>query len=377
MASIHHTSSRPMVALIAALSLISSVHCGPTGDDDDTASDDDDTGGDDDDTGDDDSSGGDDDDSAGLSSCPSNLSEFTEEEDNGTPETAMDLGTSSGFCIQGNANCGDGLGAYDDLDLFRFQLPEQALAIVILEWSTEADFDRYVWRAEDYAPDAGNPLLSYEDGFAQSEEGVVLLDADEDYILEIGCWAGDDGPYRVTMTTESEGDDDDSTGGDDDDSTVDYGSDWESLYEVVIEPSCSCHVGGSSGGLEMPDANTSYNNLVGIAASNASMYRVAPGDATQSYIMHKLDGTQSTVTDGGGLQMPRNLPPLAEAARDALRAWINAGAALTAGDDDDSTGDDDDSSTGDDYDSSTGDDDDSSTGDDDDSSTGDDDDSGS
>jgi hypothetical protein len=57
---------------------------------------------------------------------------------------------------------------------------------------------------------------------------------------------------------------------------------------------------------------------------------VVPGDAANSYLQMKLDGTQATVASkcGGtcGSQMPLDLPPLPQPQRDTVRAWINGGA---------------------------------------------------
>ncbi len=47
-----------------------------------------------------------------------------------------------------------------------------------------------------------------------------------------------------------------------------------------------------------------------------------PGDPNNSYIIHKLEGTQTV-----GARMPFGLPPLSQAQIDQVRAWIQAGAA--------------------------------------------------
>ena len=155
---------------------------------------------------------------------------------------------------------------------------------------------------------------------------------------------------------------------------VDPGADWGYVY-AVIEGNCSCHQSAAGeAGLSMPDMETSYANLVGVAAQELpSMNRVSPGDPDNSYLFHKLAGSHRDI-DGSGARMPFGGPYLDDEMIANVRDWIVAGASdeVISGDDDDSTGDDDDS-TGDD-DDSTGDDDDS-TGDDDDSAAGDDDDS--
>ena len=52
---------------------------------------------------------------------------------------------------------------------------------------------------------------------------------------------------------------------------------------------------------------------------------VTPGDSSQSYLMHKLDGTHLGV-GGSGDSMPPGLPLLDQDTRDGIRAWIDDGA---------------------------------------------------
>jgi hypothetical protein len=64
------------------------------------------------------------------------------------------------------------------------------------------------------------------------------------------------------------------------------------------------------------------------------MDRIEPGDSANSFIIHKLEGTQSIFnamcTGGGGnpcgFQMPLGGPYLAQHIIDSLKAWIDAGA---------------------------------------------------
>ena len=62
------------------------------------------------------------------------------------------------------------------------------------------------------------------------------------------------------------------------------------------------------------------------------MNRVQPGDPTMSWLVQKLDGTQSNFNaqcGGGscGSQMPIGQPQLSQGVRDAIRTWIMNGAA--------------------------------------------------
>ena len=62
------------------------------------------------------------------------------------------------------------------------------------------------------------------------------------------------------------------------------------------------------------------------------MNRVLPGDPTMSWLMQKLDGTQTAFDaqcTGGfcGSTMPLTQPQLSPGVRDSIRAWITNGAA--------------------------------------------------
>jgi hypothetical protein len=108
---------------------------------------------------------------------------------------------------------------------------------------------------------------------------------------------------------------------------------WSEIFAEVVGPTCGgCHGAAASGGLTgLDDCNTGYASLVGVASVRlATMDRVEPGDALSSFLMHKLDGTQSAfnaLCSGGfcGSQMPIGTP-LSTEVRDAIRAWITNGA---------------------------------------------------
>jgi hypothetical protein len=71
----------------------------------------------------------------------------------------------------------------------------------------------------------------------------------------------------------------------------------------------------------------------GVAASVSSMPRITPGDASQSFLMHKVDGTLTcadldcAANTSCGMAMPFNSPPLAAADANKIRSWIEQGAA--------------------------------------------------
>jgi hypothetical protein len=98
---------------------------------------------------------------------------------------------------------------------------------------------------------------------------------------------------------------------------------FESIQANVFEPLCShCHAGANApAGLRL-DAANSYAMLVGIASvERPNLRRVAPGDPANSYLIHKLEGTQAI-----GERMPAGLPPLPQADIDVIRQWIADGA---------------------------------------------------
>ncbi len=85
----------------------------------------------------------------------------------------------------------------------------------------------------------------------------------------------------------------------------------------------SCHDASSpSEGLNLSNATTAYNQLVGVMAAQCNRLRVARNDAANSYLMNKLTGQGMC----SGSRMPRNGTPLTAAQLDTVRAWINGGA---------------------------------------------------
>jgi hypothetical protein len=107
---------------------------------------------------------------------------------------------------------------------------------------------------------------------------------------------------------------------------------WSEIHANVIGPTCGgCH--GGSGGLSgLSDCNTAHTALVNVASTELpTMDRIEPGDSTMSWIMHKLDGTQGDFTGmcsgSCGAQMPFGGPYLDLEVRDAIRTWIDDGAA--------------------------------------------------
>jgi uncharacterized protein (TIGR03118 family) len=91
----------------------------------------------------------------------------------------------------------------------------------------------------------------------------------------------------------------------------------------VFTPICSgCHngVGTTLPGVQNLTAGHSFASIVGVASiEQPTLMRVKPGDAANSYLIQKLEGT-------AGTQMPLGGPPLPQATIDKIKAWINSGA---------------------------------------------------
>jgi hypothetical protein len=99
---------------------------------------------------------------------------------------------------------------------------------------------------------------------------------------------------------------------------------FDSIQTNVFEQVCEhCHSGATApAGLRL-DAANSYASLVGVSSvERPGVLRVAPGDANNSYLIHKLEGTPGIV----GQRMPAGLPPLPQSDINVIRQWIGDGA---------------------------------------------------
>lgn len=96
----------------------------------------------------------------------------------------------------------------------------------------------------------------------------------------------------------------------------------------VFTPTCSvsgCHDGEGNvlpGVMNLTSTAESFDALVNVASIQVpSLDRVEPGDPDNSYLIHKLEGTQAE-----GLRMPQGGPFLDQATIDDIRQWIADGA---------------------------------------------------
>lgn len=103
----------------------------------------------------------------------------------------------------------------------------------------------------------------------------------------------------------------------------------QSIQDNVFSPTCAtagCHDGpmgpGLPAGQDLSSLASSFASLVGVASEQVpGLQRVNPGNANDSYLIQKLEGTAAS-----GSLMPLGGNPLSQDSIDAIRAWINAGA---------------------------------------------------
>ncbi len=101
---------------------------------------------------------------------------------------------------------------------------------------------------------------------------------------------------------------------------------FSSISTQVFEGICvNCHnaTGAAfAGGLRL-DAGQAYNQLVNTPSTGKpAAVRVIPGNASDSYLIHKLEGRSDIV----GNRMPLSGSALSQADIDVIRTWIAQGA---------------------------------------------------
>ena len=95
------------------------------------------------------------------------------------------------------------------------------------------------------------------------------------------------------------------------------------VQSQVFDASCTgCHSGSSpSQGLNLSEG-AAYGNTVNVPSTEVpSLNLVEPGDADNSYLMQKLEGTAQS-----GVRMPYGGPYLSSTLQQLVRDWIDAGA---------------------------------------------------
>jgi hypothetical protein len=85
----------------------------------------------------------------------------------------------------------------------------------------------------------------------------------------------------------------------------------------------ACH-DGATFPPDLTEGNA-YASIVGVASSQSDLNFVEPGSADDSYLWHKINGTQ-VEAGGNGLMMPYDGTEVAAADLAAIEEWINGGA---------------------------------------------------
>ena len=98
---------------------------------------------------------------------------------------------------------------------------------------------------------------------------------------------------------------------------------FSSIQSLVFNPSCVSHHGldDASAGLNLAEGHA-YKNLVNVRSKQVMLDLVRPGDAENSYLVHKLEGREGIV----GKQMPLGSSPLSATDIAVIKEWINNGA---------------------------------------------------
>jgi len=102
-----------------------------------------------------------------------------------------------------------------------------------------------------------------------------------------------------------------------------------SIQNNIFTPTCSvagCHTGPPGpnlpAGMDLSSSAASFSSLINIGSfQEPTIFRVAVGDADNSYLIHKLEGTSAQ-----GSRMPLGGPFLDQATIDVIRLWIDIGA---------------------------------------------------
>lgn len=101
--------------------------------------------------------------------------------------------------------------------------------------------------------------------------------------------------------------------------------------QPILAGTCAlsgCH-GSNANPSEKPlvlSSGQAYDDMVGVASAGLpTMPRVSPNQPDNSYLVHKIQGTQLSV-GGSGDRMPLGQPPLSQLTIDLIRRWITEGA---------------------------------------------------
>jgi uncharacterized protein (TIGR03118 family) len=99
------------------------------------------------------------------------------------------------------------------------------------------------------------------------------------------------------------------------------------LQTTIFTPKCAfCHTGNGTalpGSMNLSTTAATFASLINVTSEkNPPMKRVLPGDPDNSFVVHKLEGTDLN----GSARMPFGGPFLDQPTIDTVRAWISQGA---------------------------------------------------
>ncbi len=101
-----------------------------------------------------------------------------------------------------------------------------------------------------------------------------------------------------------------------------FASDIQAIFNNRGCSNVGCHAASTASAGLILASGQSYANLVNVNSTNEPpKKRVVPSDAANSYLVNKIEGTQ---TVGG--RMPLNAAPLSDTDIQNIKNWINQGA---------------------------------------------------
>lgn len=106
------------------------------------------------------------------------------------------------------------------------------------------------------------------------------------------------------------------------------GSGFAAVVQPIFTANCAlsgCHAGASPAQGMNLSSGQAYGNIVNVPSVESRLLRVKPGQPDSSYLVHKIQGTQTTVGGSGG-RMPLGRAALSQTQIDVIRQWIADGA---------------------------------------------------
>ena len=117
-------------------------------------------------------------------------------------------------------------------------------------------------------------------------------------------------------------------GDDNDNGNGTGGSGFAAAVQPILTANCAlsgCHAGASPAQGMNLSLGQAFANIVNVPSNESGLLRVKPSEPDSSYLVHKIQGTQSTVGGSGG-RMPLGRAALSQAQIDIIRQWIADGA---------------------------------------------------